>query len=337
MTGPLFERAFVISLRDRPQRLANFRESLPEAQWLPEVETWWAINGQMCPPPDNWHAGGGAWGCYRSHMQIMEYCLNNRVTSYIVFEDDAQFADNFADAHEFIENVPDDWQQIYLGGQLMHAKTHRPRRINSHVLRPYNVNRTHCFALSRPGMEAVYQHCSRLPFERTFHIDHHLGRFHEDARNAIYCPLKWYVGQHGFRSDISGKDESVQFYASPEKYATKSKYPNILVVYRANPVFRNECQAFLHFGNQVGRGGYDIALEAAALMKNPARQLNYWWGFVSQEAFDTGRLPAFHQPDIDDETLERCLPGVKFIPITSASSVEDIRNQVSTARRQEGD
>ncbi len=334
MTAPLFERAFVLNLRDRPQRLEGFRKRLPQCDWLPEVETWNAVSGQMCYPPDNWHAGGGAWGCYRSHMQIMEYCLNNRVQSYIVFEDDAQFSEDFDAARQFIENLPDDWQMAYFGGQLMHVRTHPPTRINENVLRPYNVNRTHCFALSRSGMQAVYKFCSQLPFERSFHIDHHLGRFHEDARNAVYCPNTWYVGQHGDKSDISGRQEDVAFFGNPERYASEQPLPRTCVVYRANPALVNACTNILHFGNQVGRGGYDVSLEAAAQMKNPARALNYWWGFVVREAYETGRLPAFHHPEISDEVLADALPGVTFIHITSAASVEDIQEQINALTKE---
>jgi len=321
------EKAFVISLKDRPLRLKSFLDGLPKCDWLPEVEVWPAISGTMCPPPDNWKAGGGAWGCYRSHMQILEYCLNNRISSYIVFEDDAQFHDDFDQANIFLDNLPDHWQQAYLGGQLMHVNSHRPKRINEHVLRPYNVNRTHCFAVNRPGMIAIYQHCSHLPFEHSFHIDHHLGRFHEDARNAVYCPNKWYVGQHGFKSDISGKEEGVAFFTNPEKYASNEKIPNKCILYRANPAFRKDCVHFLHFGNNIGANGIDISIEAAAQMKNPARAFNYWWGFVSREAYESGRIPALYHPEVTLDELKECLPDVEWIAIDSAGSVEDIEEQ----------
>jgi GR25 family glycosyltransferase involved in LPS biosynthesis len=323
------EKAFVISLRERPKRLENFYATLPKLDWLPEVETWWGVNGDLCPPPDNWQAGGGAWGCYRSHMQIMEHCLNNRIASYLVFEDDSQFSTNFAESKLFFDNLPETWHQVYLGGQLMHAKSHRPIQINEHVLRPYNINRTHCFAVSRPGMTDLYRHCSRLPFEHTYHIDHHLGRFHEDARNEIYCPNKWYVGQHGFRSDISGKEEPAQFFPDPYKYTIKNIIPQYCVLYRANPIFCNECTSFLHFGNNLGAGGFDVSLDMAAKMIKPARTLNYWWGFVSREAFESSRTPALRHPELSDEILINCLPNVQWIRIESAESVEDIRNQVT--------
>ncbi len=212
----MFERAFVISLPFRDDRLKNFKRLTDGLKSIPKIEVWPAIHGDTCQPPENWVAGAGAWGCYRSHLGILEYCLNNGIGSYIVFEDDAQFKPGFDEGLVAFESaMPSDWQPVYLGGQLLHTRTHPTIKINNGAYRPYNINRTHCFAVSREGMIPIYQHICNLPFAPREHIDHHLGRWHEDQRNAVYTPPKWLVGQMGFSSNVSGKVEAVEYFTDP--------------------------------------------------------------------------------------------------------------------------
>lgn len=65
--------------------------------------------------------------------------------------------------------------------------------MNSWVVRPHNVNRTHCFALSKETIPKFLQHVLHAPDyydlrptgegtmtmqRNSFHIDHQLGRAH---------------------------------------------------------------------------------------------------------------------------------------------------------------
>lgn len=324
----MFDRAFVISLAIRPDRRDDFLKRMPKVSWIPEIEVWPAIHGDTCQPPANWTAGNGAWGCMRSHLAILEYCLNNRVGSYIVFEDDAQFSDEFdSKGREFLEALPDDWEQAYLGGQLMHARTHPPVEINRRVFRPYNVNRTHCFALSRNGMLPIYKHCSDLPYEKNYHIDHHLGRWHEDARNKVYCPRQWIVGQHGTRSNVSGKLEEITFFEHPATFAKDHwlyRTP-ACVIYRGSRSLV-DVLPMLHFGNQVSNRGFDVTLEEAARLRVPHRAIAGWYSWVRTECVQDSfaRIPALMHPELSEEDIRAALPDCKFILIESASKGADI-------------
>ncbi|MGB7323991.1 MAG: hypothetical protein WBD31_03910, partial [Rubripirellula sp.] len=43
------------------------------AGWpFPEPERFAAIDGRRVATPPQWRAGNGAWGCYRSHLLILE-------------------------------------------------------------------------------------------------------------------------------------------------------------------------------------------------------------------------------------------------------------------------
>lgn len=306
-----FERAFVISLPFRDDRLIDFKRQAPSGN----IEVWPAIHGDTCQPPDIWKAGAGAWGCYRSHLNILEYCLNNQVGSYIVFEDDAQIKPDFNSQLDlFMKNLPDDWQQIYLGGQLQHFNSHPPVKLNDHVYRPYNVNRTHCFAVSRSGMLPIYQYICNLPFHDHEHIDHHLGRWHEDPRSKVFCPPKWIVGQMGSSSNVSGKNEPVTYFKNADILALKHDlYDNpVCVLYRGPSHPLKEAKKYLHCGNQLDAHGYDVSLSLAAKLADPIPEIAKWYGWIRSEIarYNLTSRPCLYHPRISKEQLAQVCPNI---------------------------
>ena len=144
----MFERCYVVSLARRPDRWARFLRQLP-ADWpLAKPEPFAAIDGQLVPHPAWWRQGKGAWGCYRSHLAIIELRANDNCESILILEDDALPQPEFARrAGEFFAALPDDWQMIYLGGQLIRLQHGKPRPAMRALLRPNNVHRTHAYGL----------------------------------------------------------------------------------------------------------------------------------------------------------------------------------------------
>lgn len=329
------ERAFVISLPFRQDRLTNFRGLTEGLQSIPKVEVWNAVHGDTCQPPENWVAGAGAWGCYRSHLAILEYCLNNHVGSYVVFEDDAQFRPGFDLALEkFASSIPDDWQQAYLGGQLLHTHTHPTVKINSNVYRPYNVNRTHCFAVSRDGMLPIYQHICNLPFVAKEHIDHHLGRWHEDQRNAVYVPPRWLVGQMGFSSNVSGKVEAVEFFADPVETALNHRlYEDPLcVVFRGPRQLLQSARNYLHQGNSLDAAGCDVTLSQAAKYADPTPEIDRWYGWIRGEIVrsNSKAIPCLFHPRITDEMLEKCSFRTVVLSPSKLEEIIEFHDQIQS-------
>lgn len=217
-----FDRVFCINLDRRPDRWKRFQGNLPKDWPFAPVKKVQAIDGQKVQRPQWWRQGGGAWGCFRTHLRLIEQCLNNGVDSVLLMEDDALFPDDFTvRVRAFLEAVPDDWGMLYLGGQHLHVNNSPPIRVNDEVFIPYNVNRTHAFALRGKTMTEVYRHLCRNDWHNGNHIDHHLGRFHQrrDPEHPVYCPKEWLVGQAGGKSNISGRNPDDRFWAAAERLA----------------------------------------------------------------------------------------------------------------------
>lgn len=232
----IFKRVHCVNLNRRKDRWQRFIDGLPEDWPFAPVRRVKAIDGKKVPSPKGWKGGGGAWGCYRSHLRLIEQALNDGVDSILLMEDDAVFCEDFTTrVKAFFEAVPDDWGMIYLGGQHQFINEGQPRKINPLVFQPFNVNRTHCFGLRGQTMRAVYKHLIQAHdnWGVPNHIDHWLGRFHEQRSFPVYCPHEWLVGQREGKSNIAGRRKEQNFWIGakslpPDK--DPNQYPFIAVV-----------------------------------------------------------------------------------------------------------
>lgn len=224
----MFDRVLCVNLNRRPRRWERFQAELPtdwpfaQPQRYPAVDgfavglpAWFApkilqLGGGLrlvSPVPFRLRRLRGAWGCYRTHLRILEDALTDRLDSVLVFEDDAVFAPDFGrKVQEFLTAVPDDWDQIYLGGQHVGLKKDFPEAIGDGVLRCHKVNRTHAYAIRGRMLSAAYRHLADIPdvvSEQDMHIDHRLGKLHLTGEWNIYAPRQWLVGQADGRSDVA--------------------------------------------------------------------------------------------------------------------------------------
>jgi GR25 family glycosyltransferase involved in LPS biosynthesis len=208
-----FERVYCVNLDRRPDRWKRFADGLPSDWPWPAPIRVSAIDGHRVKHPPYWRPGGGAWGCFRSHLRLIEQCLNEGVRSVLLLEDDALFTDGFtARALDWLRHVPANWHMLYLGGQHLRTAARPPVRVGDQLYQPFNVNRTHAFAIQGDGLRIVYHHLLRRDWSPRHHIDHHLGRLVEQRVHRIYCPPEWLVGQAGGKSNISGRQPPDRFW-----------------------------------------------------------------------------------------------------------------------------
>lgn len=194
------DACFVISLAKRFDRLEALAARMPDPWPLPRPCLFPAVDGRAEPRPKWWKATPGAWGCYRSHVELLECCLEESIERVLILEDDVTFSKEFTAAVQGLE-VPDDCQQLYLGGQhLAHAEVGPPGFMIGR-----NVNRTHAYAVfGRATIELLLEHLRPEPERWTskHHVDHHYGILHRERRIRVYAVQPWICGQRGGRSDV---------------------------------------------------------------------------------------------------------------------------------------
>ena len=222
----------------------------------------------------------------------------------MVFEDDAVFVEDFDSKYRaFIDELPWNWDMIYLGGQLIHADSHSPEVISKKVLRPYNVNRTHCFAVNYTGYAYLYEFLIRRFEDPKWHIDHHLGRLHEQRMLNVYCPNEWLVGQGASSSNISGNVNDLTFYPNPEEYLRKSrlaKFPFCIFLDCPRPVMEElVANHRWHSGYTRTANGYDSAF--SNLDGNLKYKIRQWFNYIYRESLEHQLTPFIWHPDLTAE------------------------------------
>jgi len=202
-----FERVVLINLKRRPDRLARVMQELKRCKWpfkMPEIFE--AVDGHASPTPPKWGFGQGAWGCMQSHKRVLQDAIDDGVEKLLVMEDDVCFADTFCvSIKRFLQKVPDDWDQLMIGGQ--HFNLHgEPPLVRPGVVRCTDCERPHCHAVRGNYMLKLLERWhGGGPFNGLGHCDWIMGRDPElQFAHKVYAPRKFLAGQERGQSDING-------------------------------------------------------------------------------------------------------------------------------------
>jgi hypothetical protein len=200
----MFDRTFVVNLDRRPDRWEAFQQRFP-ADWpFAPPERWPAVDGKTCEVPGWFGAGPGAWGCLRTHVAIWWAQVEHEWDSVLVLEDDAVFCRDVVDImRRTIEVLPDDWEQLYFGGQHLDTNERAPEVvIQDKLIRCRYTNRTHAYAI-RQGFACEAIDVVDCPNERhppAQHVDYLLGDLQDEHR--VYAPWRFCIGQVRGKSDV---------------------------------------------------------------------------------------------------------------------------------------
>jgi hypothetical protein len=293
-----FERIVVISLPQRDDRRSRLSEELLVSKLAEPLSIRWerAISGKICPPPNYFRAGPGAWGCLQSHIRVVQDAMMDGVSSLLVLEDDLAIHAKAPEiVRRFFQELPDDWDQIYLGGQHQVEPSLVDYRPMVHRVR--NVNRTHAYGLSGRAFREFLRHVCDAPSyaERgSWHIDHQLGLAHESELWRCYSPAWWPFGQRAGVSNISGS-------SNPDLWWHPGIYSNqVPMLYAPNSSEQTLREVFgeaLCWWTDSNSAQVEVPLDTRELFKRLEG--------LSKQALEGQRLPTVCHPMISNELLSR--------------------------------
>ncbi len=309
-----FERVVVINLPfkgDRKQKLKKNLEKTGIAD-LKAVEWERAIYGEWAPAPAWWGAGNGGWGCFMSHLRVAQNAAHDKVDSYCVLEDDVVFHEQASTVlGHFADELPKDWGQVYLGGQYLNRE---PEVVSPWVLRPFNVNRTHAFALHKDTYAPFLEHITDFPFfmnperngrgmpilsPRDFHIDHRLGDAHEKRLWNTYSPVWWIAGQAEGVSEINkGVNEQNWWHLGTTTRGKSLPFFFIKNATQGTKLFSK----MIHTGNTLKEGTFT---DMGITTKLSDGELLHWLKMIASEAVEKWKLPGFQVPEDQPGFVER--------------------------------
>ncbi len=288
-----FQRVAIISLPGAEDRAERALRELREKGLSETAVVVKAVNGRVMKPSSWWTSGEGAWGCMQSHYRVVQEAVMDGIESILVIEDDCVWGRDAAElAAEFLGQVPDDWGQIYFGGQ--HRVKHgHPSTIEGKpaVLRGRSVHRTHVYALHQRAMVRFLQHIIYAPDYQDAlhkhgykaHFDHQLEKAHRDGFWKVYAPAWWLAGQGENKSSINGRQQRENWWQLVPDGAPR-RAPLVICDVTPSP----EQHAALHFGKHLRENDptWDDGVQASPDPDALIRVME----IISSEAIEHGRL-----------------------------------------------
>ena len=117
-----------------------------------------AVDGNNIVLPPNWTHTAGAYGCLRSHIDVVREARDAGASSVLIFEDDVVFDPGFKENFAtFIQELPNDWDMLFLGA--LHKD--EPIRVSEHVGRISKANSTFAYAIRNTVFDAFIELNSR--------------------------------------------------------------------------------------------------------------------------------------------------------------------------------
>lgn len=148
-----FPHKICINLDRRPERWEQMRAKF-ERCGVQGVQRFAAVDGEQAIIPANWSDSPGAYGCLRSHLEIILEARRRGWPNVLIFEDDAaldlQLHEKFS---SYFEQVPSDWEMLHFGANHMAA----PTEVSANIIRITSANSTFAYALNRAVFDAFIE------------------------------------------------------------------------------------------------------------------------------------------------------------------------------------
>jgi hypothetical protein len=147
----IFDRIVVINLDRRPDRLAEFDEQAKSVGLTYERHSAFDVEGMT---DKHGRPIRGIIGCTRSHFDVLDKAMNDGVQRLFVFEDDANFVEDYNEKFEKTwAEVPEDWD-IFYGGLWLHQS----RPFSERLVVPIDSYSAHAYGIDLKAMETIHRH-----------------------------------------------------------------------------------------------------------------------------------------------------------------------------------
>ena len=134
MFNKYFDKIYCINLDRRPDRWEHFLNQSKKFN-VPNFERVSAIDGTLIDVSKyNTNLNNGEIGLVLTTIGIFEDSIKNNYENILILEDDCVFEDEMKNVDLFFQNLPENWDMIYFGGNHnTHGGYEQPQIVNDFV------------------------------------------------------------------------------------------------------------------------------------------------------------------------------------------------------------
>jgi GR25 family glycosyltransferase involved in LPS biosynthesis len=208
-----FDTVFFINLDRREDRLELIQHQLDIMDIRAMRVS--AVDGSLLNPDpkigNGWNHKGVA-GCALSHRKVIQMAKEAGYKNFLVIEDDTIFSDEFRNIDFYINQLPDDWDMVYFGGN--HMGELKP--INVNVARCSHTLTTNCYAMKDTMYDLMLDAIPKEVNLLQMPIDVLYTSIQKSGKYNCYAFKPVLVWQDSIFSDIENKSQELPFL-KPDK------------------------------------------------------------------------------------------------------------------------
>ena len=126
---------------------------------LGDVNFFEAFNGNNIP--HNYNISNGNVGLIMSNIEILKEAKEKNYNSILILEDDCYFTDEIKNIDSYMDQLPNDWDMFYLGGNHNTVVgSNPPIKINEKIVKLHHTFTTHFVAINNTVYDILLERLS---------------------------------------------------------------------------------------------------------------------------------------------------------------------------------
>jgi GR25 family glycosyltransferase involved in LPS biosynthesis len=128
-----------------------------------------------------------------TNIQIIEYSLSLDFDSILILEDDVEFLPTFNDISTYLDQLPEDWDMVYFGGNHnTHVGSKEPKSVDKNIIRLHNTYSTHAVGIKKKSYNKILERIKKM----------------DNPLDVMYVDLQSQLNVYGFSPGVATQRES---------------------------------------------------------------------------------------------------------------------------------
>lgn len=183
-----FDKVFCINLDKRADRLSSFENQVKKYDLGNFVRVSATDGSSLDLKKYKTKLNQGELGLVLTNLNIIRESKNHNYQTILILEDDCVFSDEILKVDEYFNNLPSDWDMLYMGGNHnTHMMIPPPIKVNDKIVKLHSTYSTHFIGIKN----TLYDHIEVI-----------LSK-HQDQLDVCYVKLQKLFNVYSFSPAIA--------------------------------------------------------------------------------------------------------------------------------------